>query len=214
MPVHHAIRKRADKLQIKIEDIGFGAYKVTDLITGTSYEETGDPKNIIPYIGEQRAQNNVVSPAPILTKTPKVRTPAAALPPSLKKARKIKEKKLPKSDGEGGDLDEDGDSGKPASKSIVSARYKKKYRPNKDTCGDQFVTAMHDFLYPDGAEDLDIRRLAALARDNGIDLARWAHLKNVGMKRMNCGNMLRSRVKAGKEVKIGALKFGGKNATQ
>jgi hypothetical protein len=91
---------------------------------------------------------------------------------------------------------------------VVAPKYKKLYRPHKDTCGDEFVTALDGFLKPDG-EDVDPGRLAKLKKDNGIEPAKWLD-KNIGMQRMNVGNVLRARYKRGEEIYIGGQTLKGK----
>ena len=49
------------------------------------------------------------------------------------------------------------------------------------------------------------KKLAKVAKDNGIDLKKYKHL-NVGMQRMNIGNILRSRHGKGEKVKLSGLK--------
>jgi len=95
--------------------------------------------------------------------------------------------------------EEDEDEDEPSEgKSIVKRKYRVMYRPNRNTCGDDFARKLKDYLYPDG-ETLDLGRLRKLAECNDAWDARYMML-NSGQKRMNVGNRLRAKVKRGESI--------------
>lgn len=75
------------------------------------------------------------------------------------------------------------------SKSVVPTKYRQEYG-SKGNNGDHIATLLKE------------SDLAAVADANGIDLTRWAG-KNVGMVRMNLGNVIRGRVRRGEKVMLG-----------
>ena len=81
------------------------------------------------------------------------------------------------------------------------------------TCGDDVAEVMSRVCRKINSETntdyIDIDELKAVAKANGIDWLRWAHL-NIGQFRMNLGNVLRGKVRKGEPVVIGNPKTEGK----
>lgn len=89
----------------------------------------------------------------------------------------------------------------PPNRSVVPRQWVKAYNANalKGTCGDPIAYKMADATQTDGKPDP--AKINALGDLNGIDVqARWGK-RNIGMQRMNLGNMLRGRLKRGEEVR-------------
>lgn len=92
--------------------------------------------------------------------------------------------------GEDDEADEDG-------KSVVKRRYKQAYRPFRNTCGDDLSGQISNHLKVQGDNGrmyIDEQKLVRFARANGVWRPEYAHL-NVGMRRMNLANRLRTRIK-------------------
>ena len=87
------------------------------------------------------------------------------------------------------------DTNKVVTKSVIAPEKKKAYGKSQ-SCGDNIAQKLTEFTksYGDGA-------IAQVCEWNGINPERWSHL-NVGMQRMNLGNVLRGRVKRGEEIDI------------
>ena len=87
-------------------------------------------------------------------------------------------------------------------RSVVPTRWVKAYAQSqlKGTCGDRIAYQLDEITKTDGKADLaKIRELGAA---NGIDVdLRWG-TRNVGMQRMNLGNVLRGRIKRGEPVHL------------
>jgi len=119
------------------------------------------------------------------------------------------------------DEGEDGDGDEKESHSIVKPKYKAKYRPTKDTCGDTMAAAFSAYVTDTvtltrvtktkGTVEYQAMRinpmlLAEVCRANGFDADKWSHL-NPGQCRMNAGNVLRGKLRHGAEVVIGSQRF-------
>lgn len=88
------------------------------------------------------------------------------------------------------------------SRSIVPAKYRQRYRPHDDRCGDELAERISDAICsPDekGRMRVDEAKLAKLAEANGLDASKWAHL-NPGHQRMCLGNRLRAKARKGVEI--------------
>ena len=126
---------------------------------------------------------------------------------SKKKAAKKRKSSDDEDDGEGDE--EEGGKG-----SVVKAKYKKKYQPTHDTNGDEFTEAFRAATVNED-EAVDVNKLNHVARDNGLKITQWMHLKNkdggvnVGMIRMNLGNVIRGMYRNGQDIVIGGVKFKG-----
>lgn len=99
------------------------------------------------------------------------------------------------------------------SKSIVYPKYKKVYAEHRDTCGDKMGIALKDATTTEnahGRECLDLKKLAGVAKANGLSLRPYSKLNN-GQKRMVIGNKLRGLTEAGKVVVINDKRFAGAN---
>ena len=90
-------------------------------------------------------------------------------------------------------------------KKLVDPKYFEKYGKEKNN-GDQVAVALAAHVTEGGKIDQD--KLWDVAKTNGIDMDRYAHL-NIGMQRMNVGNRLRGMVNKGIDVKIGKTKIAG-----
>lgn len=108
--------------------------------------------------------------------------------------------------GEGGEDqdEEDEDDGAEGSKSIIKRKYKTKYRPFKQTNGDDLVqsiaTHLKTLTNPNtGKPMVDPAKLEKFARLNNVWQDGYAYL-NVGMRRLNVGNRLRAKVRKGHEI--------------
>ncbi|RPJ29570.1 MAG: hypothetical protein EHM33_00450 [Chloroflexi bacterium] len=87
-------------------------------------------------------------------------------------------------------------------RSVVPTRWVKAYAKSqlKGTCGDQIAYQLDEITKTDGKADL--AKIRALGAANSIDVdLRWG-ARNVGMKRMNLGNVLRGRIKRGEPVHL------------
>lgn len=88
------------------------------------------------------------------------------------------------------------------SRSIVPAKYRQRYQPHDDRCGDELAERISDAICsPDekGRMRVDEAKLAKLAEANGLDASKWAHL-NPGHQRMCLGNCLRAKARKGESV--------------
>lgn len=186
MSIHHAVAKKAQKLGVTFTEAN-GGYIATHTATDTKADAA-----------------SATDALDLVLKAVKAKAPKAARAKPAK-GKKAKKRKAKKSDDD--DEDEDGEEGAEP-KSIVKKKYKKLYRPTKDTNGDDFAQALHAALFPDG-EEFDIAAFNATCRANSIDPKRWAKLKNNGMRRMNCGNVLRGMIRRGEVVTLGNKTFKG-----
>jgi len=85
-------------------------------------------------------------------------------------------------------------------RSVVPTAWVKAYAKNalKGTCGDRLAHQLDALTKTDGKADH--AKIVALGRLNGIEVdLRWAG-RNIGMQRMNLGNVLRGRAKRGETV--------------
>lgn len=105
-----------------------------------------------------------------------------------------------------GEAEEDGSEYDGLSRSVVKPHYKAAYKPHDDTCGDEFTVAFTDECHDPETDTVDMAALVAIAKANGVDMGRWAG-RNVGMQRMNLGNVLRGLMRQGKRVVIGKNVF-------
>lgn len=96
------------------------------------------------------------------------------------------------------------DSDADQSKSIVKAKYKAKYKPTKDKCGDELSFRIHDHVSrEDDAGELKVNLdlLRNFAKANECWVPAYASLRsrtgawNAGMARMNIANRLRARLR-------------------
>lgn len=98
-------------------------------------------------------------------------------------------------------------------RSIVPNKFKAVYSEYRDTCGDKLALALKEATTTtnkDGRECLDLVKLAAIAKANGVPMRPYSHLNN-GQKRMSVGNRLRGLLEAGKKVQIDGRTFTGVN---
>ena len=87
---------------------------------------------------------------------------------------------------------------------VVAEEYRKRYG-SAQNCGDEMAAVFKDFVTSvdeAGKEFCDYRKLVEVADANKVDVERWGHL-NIGMRRMNVGNVLRGKVKRGEKVVVG-----------
>lgn len=86
-------------------------------------------------------------------------------------------------------------------KSIVPKRYKKKYAAHGGSCGDEMAGALKSAVAGEKGKT-DVKALESVMAQNGLPKNSWSGL-NIGQRRMNLGNVLRSRIKRGEEVTVG-----------
>lgn len=105
---------------------------------------------------------------------------------------------------------------KASGSNVIPDSYRKTYGSTQ-SCGDDVALALTKFVMVEtkGGKDgkttirtCDETKLEKVASDNGVDTGRWKHL-NLGMKRMNLGNVLRGKRTKGEKVKIGSQTFKG-----
>lgn len=87
-------------------------------------------------------------------------------------------------------------------RSVVPLRWAKAYAKSelKGTCDDALAHQLDAITKTDGKPDR--AKIDALGWANGIDVQkRWGE-RNIGMQRMNLGNVLRGRIKRGEAVTI------------
>lgn len=88
---------------------------------------------------------------------------------------------------------------------VVNKAKKQEYGAAQ-TCGDDVAEVLARTVRTpteDGGDYLDIEKVREVAKANGISIDRWMHL-NIGMIRMNLGNVLRGKVKRGEPVVVGS----------
>lgn len=85
---------------------------------------------------------------------------------------------------------------------IVKKDFKRKYAAHGGNCGDQVAQAFG--ILTDSEKGL--AALKAVAEANEIEFSRWAYC-NFGQKKMNLGNVLRSKIKRGEYVIINTTEF-------
>lgn len=86
---------------------------------------------------------------------------------------------------------------------VIGEKYRGRYGKDQSN-GDQIATAMKAYVTTkDGCDPVLLREVADA---NGVDLDRWKHL-NIGMQRMNLGNVLRAAFNKGQKVVIGTAEF-------
>lgn len=83
--------------------------------------------------------------------------------------------------------------------SIVPDAYKKKYG-KLGNCGDDMAGVLTAATTDEKGKTVP-SKLVAVMSENGLDTSRWEKL-NIGQRRMNLGNVLRSRIKRGEFVTV------------
>jgi hypothetical protein len=94
---------------------------------------------------------------------------------------------------------------------IVPPKYRQRYAPNNDRCGDEISELLSAAVLTTdekGREVLDEKAYLDVCAENDLDPMKWDHLNN-GMRRMNLGNVLRGRYRKGEEVVINGRKIVG-----
>lgn len=97
-----------------------------------------------------------------------------------------------------------------ASGNVVPTEYRAKYGKEQN-CGDDLATALADYTNePDdkGKPKCSPAMMQKVAEDNGVldKFVGWSE-KNLGMQRMNLGNVLRGKFRRGEVIMIGDTKF-------
>lgn len=111
-------------------------------------------------------------------------------------------------DGEEGDGAVTDEAEEEEGGNIVPLKYRQKYGTPQH-CGDQVALVFKDFVTvtvqvgEKAVEQCSETALVQVCDQNGVAYDRWDHLKNIGMKRMNLGNILRGKIKRGERVQIG-----------
>ena len=93
-----------------------------------------------------------------------------------------------------GEPQEDGDEDEKVDRSVVKNRYKQRYRPFKDRCGDEISKLISSHVWDEDEDRIDPVKLQKFAKANDVWDAKYANL-NVGMQRMNIANKLRGRIR-------------------
>lgn len=126
----------------------------------------------------------------------------------VKEPKQPKAKKEPKAEGDSEDGDGDGEAKE--SGNVVPVKYRQKYGTAQN-CGDELAGVLSAFVMVEDPENpkrqvCSKSQLEAVADANGLaDKMREYEDsgKNLGMIRMNIGNILRGRIRRGQYVKIG-----------
>lgn len=85
---------------------------------------------------------------------------------------------------------------------VVPKKYRDEYKARGDAscCGDEFSQLFKTVVASSDSKTIDAGKLNEIGGANGIDvMARWGQ-RNVGMRRMNLGNMLRTKLKKDGEI--------------
>lgn len=189
--IHHNTLKKAAANGLTIEEINGGA-------EGYQVRKAGENT---PVLASAKGPKDALDLAILALAGDKPKVKRAAKPKSAKKPAKRRA-----SDDEGEEGDEED-----ASRSVIKAKYKTKYRPHKMTCGDGLAKQVREAFMtkkdPDtGKPRLDFEAFVTFAKANDCWVEGYRSLKdrhgnrNNGMIRMNVINRLRARVKAGNKV--------------
>ncbi len=114
------------------------------------------------------------------------------------------------------EVEDDEDSDADQSKSIVKDKYKERYKPTKDKCGDSLSFEINEFVTVEddetGEKKISKKLLREFAEANGCWRASYGSLVsrtggwNAGQARMHVGNRLRGKirqaVKAGEKYEV------------
>lgn len=182
MTIHHALLRKAKKHGLTMTEADDGKVDVFD-DEDTLIAANKNPKTALDHAIE------------LITKSA-AKTAAAAA------RSKPKGKAKPKAKAKGKARDKDA----PASMVQVMSGYREKYRQFDDSCGDEVAELLRAHTgktNKDGKSVLDVKALQTVAKTNGIDLKKYAHL-NPGHQRMCIGNVLRGMITRGETVKIGS----------
>lgn len=213
MRIHHATTAKAKKFQITltVEDNEIVATGKTGVRLAAGLQGNKVLEDAI------TKQTGKVAKGAVKAKVPNFEANHDAITKAI--ARKVKAKKAAKPaphSEEEAELDAEDESDADQSKSIVKAKYKQLYKPNKDKCGDplSFEINAHVTVEDDetGEKRVSKKLLRAFAEANGCWVPAYGSFVsrtggwNSGMAVMNVGNRLRAKVrqaaKAGKEFKI------------
>ena len=83
--------------------------------------------------------------------------------------------------------------------SVVPSKYKKEYG-KEQSCGDSLANLLKVACTGKNGKS-DYGRMQGIMKENGIETTRWAD-RNIGMIRMNLGNVLRCKLRKEGRVKI------------
>ena len=83
--------------------------------------------------------------------------------------------------------------------SVVPSKYKKEYG-KEQSCGDSLANLLKVACTGKNGKS-DYGRMQGIMKENGIETTRWAD-RNIGMIRMNLGNVLRCKLRKEGKVKI------------
>tara|TARA_R110002126_G_scaffold51112_3_gene140257 strand:- start:547 stop:855 length:309 start_codon:yes stop_codon:yes gene_type:complete len=90
---------------------------------------------------------------------------------------------------------------------IMEKRFFDRYG-RSGSCGDQVSELLTQYLRDEETGKTNMAKLRNVATANSINLKRWDHL-NMGHLRMNLGNVLRGKARAGADVHIGDVTIPG-----
>ncbi len=88
--------------------------------------------------------------------------------------------------------------------SIVPNKYKTIYGKSGN-CGDDLASVLTAATTDEKGKTTP-SKLVEIMSENGLDTSRWENL-NIGQRRMNLGNVLRSRLKRGEHVSIAGTEW-------
>lgn len=228
--VHHSIAKKAERHGIRIVAVAPGLFSATDTKNKNQAEgekpgelldallAAREPEVVeieIP-VGTQLAEPEEEPALPEIyteelksTKKARKSKPKKAAAPKPKKTKAPKAKKPTKKARRERDEEDEEDDGGERGASIVKSKYRVAYAESniRDSNDDEFASALAKFLTVE--EELDLKRLAQVAKDNGIDYGKYES-HNPGHRRMIVGNILRGKHRKGGDVRIGNATIRGK----
>lgn len=140
--------------------------------------------------------DNPEAPQPIPPEEPKKKKPRVK---KAKKGTAPKKKKRVRTREEDEEEAEEG-----SAEEVVRRRYRMRYAETDNHCNDAMAVAFYGECRVEGEVSLD--KLKEIAAANAVDLGRWRG-RNIGMIRMNLGNVLRGKLRHGEQVKIGKQTF-------
>jgi len=186
--IHHATAKKAKKYGITLEVI---ENEVVASFNGRSIMSAPSAdRALAATIGKLESAEAVrlVNGPKALWDTPVVEEVKSS---SKRKAKPIVEEDESEDAEDGDEEDEPEDE----SRSVVKSKYRKLYRPTRNTCGDDLARLISGYVSVGKGKlrKTDEAKLMAFAKRNGVWHPDYANI-NVGLRRMSIGNRLRRKV--------------------
>ena len=94
----------------------------------------------------------------------------------------------------------------PSDGSVIKREYP------EGNCGDRLADVLGKFLKGEDGK-IDPKKLAQVAKDNNVDMGPFAE-RNLGMQRMNLGNILRGKNRNGEKIVVGSTTVAGQKAKE